>query len=118
MFNPNNTCVLRKATATLDVRGERTYLPPKRGVPCAVVSLDLLIDKTSVRADSSGSRGRAEEQQGDALLLFPTYVTIANLDIVEVDGVTLEVISVFPRRNVLGQLDHFEVKGRRSELPS
>lgn len=118
MFVPNNTCRLWKATTTLDIRGERSYLSPVDNIACAVVSLDLLIDKTSVRADSSGSRGRAEEEQGDGLILFPTYVSIDENDIIEVDGAVLEIISVFPRRSVLGVLDHFEVKGRRSQVPS
>lgn len=117
MFIPNNTCRHWKPSATIDIRGERTYILARSVTPCAVVSLDLLIDKTSVRADSSGSRGRAEEEQGDALLLFPAYVSIDENDIVEVDGAVLEVISVFPRRSVLGVLDHFEIKARRSQRP-
>ena len=118
MFVPNNTCSLYGATATMDIRGERTYLPVKLGVPCAVISLNLKIDKTSVRADSSGSRGRAEEDQGDAMLLFPASVEIQRNDIVACDGETLEAISIMPRRSVLGRLDHYEVIFRRAELPS
>ena len=118
MFVPNNTCSLYGATTTMDIRGERTYLPVRLGVPCAVISFNLKIDKTSVRADSSGSRGRAEEDQGDAMLLFPPSVEIYRNDIVACDGQILEAVSIMPRRSVLGMLDHYEIIFRRSELPS
>lgn len=116
MFLPNNHCYIRRASKTRDIRGERTYGARER-TPCSVVTLNLEIDKTSVRADSSGSRGRAEEEQGVARLLFPTYVKIGDLDIVEVENETLEVIQINPRRSVLGTLDHYEVDLRQAQVP-
>lgn len=116
MFIPNNHCYIRRVSKARDIRGERTYGPRER-TPCAVVTLNLEIDKTSVRADSSGSRGRAEEEQGVARLLFPVYVKIADLDLVEVEGETLEVIQINPRRSVIGTLDHYEVDLRKAVVP-
>lgn len=116
MFQPNTRCELRRRSATTDRRGEYTYSAPV-SVPCAVVKLDLATQKTSVRADSSGSRGKAMEEGGNAVLLFPTYVAIAEADIVEVDGEVIEVIGIFPRRDVLGRLDHKEVHLVESQLP-
>ena len=115
MFIPNNHAFLRKAGKKRDIRGERTYQLPVR-VPCAVVTLNLEIEKTSVRADSSGSRGRAEEEAGTARVLFPTYVKVAELDIVEVEGETLEIIQVNPRRDIAGKLDHYETDLRKAIL--
>lgn len=115
MFIPNNTALLHRVSAHRDTRGERTYARPVR-VPCGVVTLALEIGKTSVRADSSGSRGRAEEQQGTARILFPTYIKIAELDMIQVEEETLEVIQIVPRRHILGHLDHYEVDLRKAEF--
>lgn len=115
MFIPNNTAWIHRVSATRDTRGERTYAKPVR-IPCGVVTLNLEIGKTSVRADSSGSRGKAEEQQGTARILFPSYAVIEDLDMVQVAGETLEVIQVMPRWNILGALDHYEVDLRKAEF--
>jgi hypothetical protein len=115
MFIPNNTALIHRVNATRTTRGERSYAAPVR-VPCGVVTLALEIGKTSVRADSSGSRGRAEEQQGTARILFPAYVKVAEMDMVQVEQDTLEIIQIVPRRNILGAIDHYEVDLRKAEF--
>lgn len=121
MFRPNMTCTLYRAaregeTVTYDVWGQPTYSTPTGvTVDCAVISLDLELERSSVRADSSASRGRAEQMGGDAIMLFPTSVALDEKDIVFVEGRWLEIISVFQRRNVFGQHDHNEVVLRKSE---
>ena len=117
MFIPNNTAKVYRINAGRDVRGKRTYAAFVR-LPCAVVSLGLEIGKTAVRADTSGTRGRAEEMQGVAVILFPRAIKLAALDMVQVDDATLEVIQVYPRRHVLGWLDHYEVQLRQAEMPT
>lgn len=113
MFVPNNIARHWVASPALDVYGERSFVGPT-DVPCAVVSLNLEVGKTSVRADSSGSRGRAEEEQGIARILFPTFLKLTEKDVIEIAGKTLEVIQVTPRWSVAGKLDHFECDLRQS----
>lgn len=107
MFFPNTTCRLIKEGA-LDQYGQRT-----RGTEtteeCAVVKLEVAAKKTSVRADSSASRGKAQEQVSDARLLFRPNVGVDIGDFIEIMGYTLRVSSVHPRRNVMGDLDHYQV---------
>lgn len=116
MFIPNNTALIYRRSDTADRRGEYTYAKPVR-VPCAVVDLNLEVQKTSVRADSSGSRGKAREETGGGRVLFPRYIKVREGDIIEVDDEVLEATSIFPRRNVLGVIDHIDVQGIKSHLP-
>lgn len=117
MFLPNNRCRVYRRSTTTDRRGEYAYAKPPENVACSVVSLGLKLEKTSVRADSSGSRGKALEEQGLAQILFPTYVTVREGDIIEAEGEGLEVIGIYPRRNVLGRLDHYDVTLTKAQLP-
>jgi hypothetical protein len=78
-------------------------------VPCAVVKLIGIADKTSVRTDSSASRGNAEETLTEARILFPANVEVSSGDRFEINGFTLRVQSVHPRYNITGKLDHFDV---------
>jgi len=65
--------------------------------------------KTSVRTDASASRGTAQEILADARLLFPKYVELKPGDRLSIMGFELTVVSIFPRHNVLGAHDHWEV---------
>ena len=123
-WRPNHKCDLYRPTKssgaiTYDNWGRPTYpaasQPSAERVDCSVITLDLKLDRSSVRADSSATRGRAEQIGGDAIMLFPTSVAIEELDIVKVENRWLEVISVFQRRNVFGDHDHDEVVLRKSE---
>jgi DNA-binding transcriptional regulator/RsmH inhibitor MraZ len=78
-------------------------------VPCAIVHSTRANLKTPVRADSSASRGAAEEKVAVSKILFPKTVAIDTNDKFEIDGKILRVTGIEERKNVLGQLDHFEV---------
>lgn len=108
MFRPNTSCLLIRRSLVRDLYGRTTYAAPVT-TPCAVITYDLATHKTSVRADSSASGGRAEHLAGVVRFLFPKHVTIIRGDRVHKDGYTLEVIEVHPRRSVLGPIDHIEV---------
>jgi hypothetical protein len=108
MFIPNTTCDLYVRTDTADNFGNFTYLPVQT-VKCAMIDLSLIVQKSSVRADTSGSRGQVEQQQGDAMFLFPKTVSIKLGDVIFKDGFWLEAIQAYPRRNLLGRLDHYQV---------
>jgi hypothetical protein len=107
MFMPNTTGLLSRHT------GRNQYSEPAFAapiaVPCAVVDTLHKVQKTPVRADSSASRGASEEQLAAYKVLFPKTVSIGINDKFQIDGLTLRVIGITPRRSVLGMLDHFDV---------
>lgn len=111
MFRPNTSCMVTRRSLSADLYGRYTYSAPE-ATACAVVTYDLATHKTSVRADSSASGGRAEALAGVARFLFPKNTAIAIGDRLTKDGFQLEVIEVHPRRSVLGPLDHIEVDMR------
>ena len=79
------------------------------GERCAVVHLIDRSVKTSVRADSSASRGASDEYQATAKLLFPKTSQVEVEDRIEVNGVSLSVLTREPRYTADGRLDHIEV---------
>jgi hypothetical protein len=111
MFRPNTFCMVSRRSLVADLYGSYTFTAPQQ-TACAVVTYDLSTHKTSVRADSSASGGRAEHLAGVARFLFPKNVVISRGDRVTKDNFLLEVIEVHPRRSVLGPIDHIEVDMR------
>lgn len=107
MFRPNLKCKIAKLGGAT-ITGKRSYGSWKT-VPCAIVKLVSEAKKTSVRTDSSATRGTAQEILADARLLFPKFVDLKPGDRIEVWGVELTVVSIFPRHNVLGTHDHWQV---------
>lgn len=108
MFLPNNRCTLRRQTGK-NVYGEPTW-SSQASVPCAVVHLDAHEAKTSVRADSSASRGAAEERVSMAKILFPVKIAPLAGWKVEIAGFQLRIAKVQPRWDVNGRLDHYETE--------
>ena len=107
MLLPNQNCILVSRQGN-DIYGQP--VPGRRSRErCSVVKLEVASEKTSVRTDSSASRGNAHEFQSDAVLLLPAK-TIAKInDILIVRGHSLKITMMHPRYNVLGELDHQEV---------
>jgi hypothetical protein len=107
LFKPNQRCQLRKQL------GHNAYGEERLGEPstlkCTVVRISSGGQKSSVRADSSATRGAAEEIVSDAKILFEKNATIGVNDQVSIAGVLLRVISVEPRWDIRGNLDHLEV---------
>lgn len=108
LFRPNLDCKIAKRTGT-NVYGEETLGAPK-AARCAIIELKLTVDRSSVRADSSASRGSAQEYQGTAKMLFPATIDLARDDQVQVLTHKLRVVSIFPRHSLNGVLDHYEVE--------
>ena len=76
MFRPNLTCIISVSSGETDVYGKP--MPAKRVTErCAIVKLDIKNTKTSVRADTSASRGNARELIADSVILL-TKNTVAN----------------------------------------
>lgn len=107
MFRPNTFCFVSKRTG-FDEWGREQHGDRQR-VPCSVVRLQDSRVKSSVRADSSASRGRAREVEADAIVLLPPTLDVEIGDLVEIVGMTLEVNGKHPRLDIMGRHDHNEV---------
>jgi hypothetical protein len=108
MFRPNLSCTIQKASGKVDVYGM-----PEPGVKyverCAVVRLKLTSEKSSVRADTSASRGNALEIEADVMFLL-TKNTVAKInDMILFEGEKYRIASRFPRVDLQGKMDHYEV---------
>lgn len=109
MFQPNVLCTLTRASGHTDLYGNPMF---DRPIPakCGIVKLVVGDQNVTVRADSSASRGAAQEVVANAVLLFSPVYKPKSDDIVDVVGFRLKITSVFPRHSVNGQLDHYEVR--------
>ena len=107
MFSPNTTGVLYRKTGK-DLYSAPTY-GAARTVGCSIIHRNPKIAKTPVRADSSASRGNAEEELSISKILFPKTIRPVDEDKFVISGIALRVIGVQERRNVFGEVDHYEV---------
>jgi len=107
-FIPNTRGRLSRKVGN-NVYNEAVFSEPKT-VECGVVHLRGAAQKTSVRTDSSASRGNAEEVVAAAKILFQPHIEIGLGDRFEIAGLTLRVTSIQPRIAVTGQHDHNEVE--------
>lgn len=110
MFKPNIPCKIYRSSGQTDVYGQPkpTTIILER---CAVINLNMKSLKTTVRADSSASRGAASEEVLDAFLLMAKTTKTQIDDVVEVAGVKVRVTRKFPRHDLTGRLDHYEIGG-------
>jgi hypothetical protein len=107
MFIPNIPCQIYRRTG-LTGFGKPTFTGPLPGM-CGVIRLEEMSNKTSVRADSTASRGSAKETVTASRMLFPASLTLNAGDVVKVLGRTLTVQSTWPRHDVSGRFDHWQV---------
>ena len=107
MFRANLHCRIQLASGKNDVHGQPI---PGRFVPerCAIVKLVVINEKSSVRADSSASRGNARELESESTILLPAATQARIDDIIIVSGFQLRIMAMQPRYDVTGRLDHFE----------
>ncbi|MEQ0090217.1 hypothetical protein [Klebsiella sp. GG_Kp143] len=92
----------------MDLYGEAKYefaAPVKMGVVSFIDSMD----KTSVRADSAASRGKAEIALFDAVFIIPITATVDKEDVLVVDGKKLRIVSIHRRWGLRGRPGHYEV---------
>lgn len=107
MFIPNINGTLERQSGT-NVYGKATFYPPVP-VACGIVRLELMNDPTTVRADSSASRGSAHEESVLSRVLVTKETMVSNGDRLNIANHTLTVQSVWPRYAVTGQLDHYQL---------
>jgi hypothetical protein len=110
-FIPNLVCYITKQNG-YNVYGEKAA-GARTQTKCGLVRLKKETTKTSVRADTSGSGGNAEEMLlNDSRLLFLPTISIGIGDMVEVSDMVVEIRTIFPRYNIIGKLDHYECDGK------
>lgn len=76
---------------------------------CAILRALHAPRKSSVRADSSASRGASQELICDYFLLMKHDTKAEIDDMLTVDGMRLKVNSKRAQYSVTGQLDHYEI---------
>jgi|SaaInlStandDraft_7_1057024.scaffolds.fasta_scaffold36118_2 hypothetical protein len=110
MFTPNTDCLIFKTSRdSFDAYGTKISGKPVKS-RCGVVKLKDGTHKTTVRADSGGSRGKANEYISDSVLMFLPTVDIEIGDKVKVLSIMLEVAEIHQRISVYGRLSHYEVE--------
>lgn len=108
MFRPNQSCVIQKASGKNDAYG--MPLPGVRHTErCAIVEVRIRSEKSSVRADSSASRGSAMELETDAKFLLAKTSRAAIDDLLIHAGTQYRINSKHARYDLQGRLDHYEI---------
>lgn len=110
MFRPNKTCFIQKVNGR-DRYGQES-LAAKIKARCSIVRLGTKSEKTSVRADSSASRGGAEEEQSYAVILLERSANVDINDVITIAETSTQVTDIKPRYNIQGRLDHFQIQGK------
>lgn len=106
MFRPNQIGSLERRTG-FDVNARPAYAAAVP-LPLAIVHDKDIKQKTTVRSDSSASRGAADEVIVDGVILVPKHIQIKIEDRITIPLGVYEVKSVEPRYSVFGALDHTE----------
>ncbi len=107
MYIPKQRCVIQKAVGT-NVYGQQVPGATFKE-QCAIVKIVASDEKTSVRSDSSASRGNAHELLYDAVVLVGPRSNARIHDILTVNGYKLEIMTVQPRLDIDGRLDHYQL---------
>ncbi|HBY0559068.1 TPA: hypothetical protein MIO74_24850 [Klebsiella pneumoniae subsp. pneumoniae] len=80
-----------------------------RKTKVGVVKFEQSNEKSSVRADSSGSRGKAALELFDAVLIAPLEAAVQLDDVLVLEGQKLKVSSVHRRWGLRGRPRHLEL---------
>lgn len=107
MFRPNQKARLARVVSR-DLHAREIYSDPVV-IDIAVISLETSATKTTVRADSSASRGSAEETVVDGKILVSPLLMVQRGDRVEILGTQYGVATIHPRFDVWGKHDHQEI---------
>lgn len=106
LFNPNTTCVIIKKSG-YNVYGEPEY-NSRVTERCTLINADTLSKKSSVRADSSASRGNAQETVADFWLILMSNTVAEIDDLVEIKDLRVKINELAPRYDLIGRHDHTE----------
>ncbi|MBA8881725.1 hypothetical protein [Phyllobacterium myrsinacearum] len=107
MYRPNQTVKWSKRIGR-DVYN-RTSFAKAIDIGCAIVTLQRSSQQTTVRADSSGSRGAADEVVAKTKILVGATARISRGDLFLINDENYTVINLHPRFTVHGKHDHTEI---------
>jgi len=115
-LRPRTNCWISSKIETYDGYGRPQHTMTRRKTKCAIVSLHKNAERTTVRADSSASRGRANEQVFDSRLLLKPNESVQLGDVIEVEikgaeNLQIEVIRIFHRTDIEGRIHHIDIEG-------
>lgn len=105
-MKPNITCK-HQTQIGYDIHSQPIYGNVK-SLKCLVVRYKSTAQKTTVRADSSASRGRNQEAVYDTIILFEPSSAVKKDDLIEIFGEKLRINSLEYRFKINGEIDHFE----------
>jgi hypothetical protein len=115
-FRPRYPCVIKRQLKSFDSFGRPKFNTMRVKTRCDVVYIKEGGDRTTVREDSSASRGRAEEYVNDARLLLNPREGVKLGDVIEVqafgelgDANHLRVMRVWRRPDISGRIHHIEI---------
>lgn len=106
----NHPARIMRKMAKRDIHGREIY-GPSEPVRVSIVHLRDIVEETSVRADSSASRGASQQGTLQAKLLVAPTLKVSRGDVIEVRGRLVEVESVHDRIDIFGRLNHLEIGG-------
>lgn len=109
-FRPNIAATIQRKLPKRDIHGRESFDIPQP-VMIAIVRLGDKVEESSVRADSSASRGSAEQATLQAKLLIGPAVKVSSGDVISVQGRLIEIEGVADRMDLFGKLDHRELLG-------
>lgn len=116
MLRPNLSATIYRKAAQRDIFGGETFSAGKPIRLCCV-SLSSLAEASTVRADSSASRGSAEDLINQAKILTLPTMDIEIGDVIDIKGFMIEVTGFHPRFDTRGQHHHNELRAKvRAEL--
>lgn len=106
-FRPNQIAYIRRQIG-YDARGRAQLSEPvKAGV--SIIRFETNMDATSIRADKSGTKSRAQEQVNIGRIQVEPKAIISIGDIVYLNDVSWKIDSIFPRMDQAGRLHHYQV---------
>lgn len=109
-FRPNTIGSLLRKNPKRDIHGRESFVAPVP-LPCSIVKLAENVEESSVRADSTASRGSAEQEVLQAKILIPLHIAVKKGDVIKVLGRNVEIASIQPRNDVFGRPHHQEIGG-------
>jgi len=114
VFIPNRIAYIRRKSKTTDMYGQHTY-GQKEAIHYALVRYDTVIEDSTVRADSSATRGNIKEFHASGRILVEKRHNPDFGDLVIVEGRVYQIKGVEIRFNVLGKLDHYQCELEKYE---
>lgn len=110
MFRPNTTGMLLRKMPKRDIHGKEFFDVPQP-VAISIVHLADKVEETSVRADSSASRGAGQQETLQAKILIGPAVRVSKGDVLLILDRRIEIASVHQRLDVFGHPHHNELGG-------